>query len=111
MSGTTVSLYGVESLEASDPNKAAFDLLQNNASFLSSTRTTTNATYAAALDAVSVSGLNLFTGTPGIPTGTSATSLTSLNAQWGGSATGTGTSTSSATANTVNGSIDNTAPF
>ena len=111
VSGTTVSLYGVESLEASDPNKAAFDLLQNNASFLSSTRTTTNATYAAALDAVSVSGLNLFTGTPGIPTGTSATSLTSLNAQWGGSATGTGTSTSSATANTVNGSIDNTAPF
>ena len=111
VSGTTVSLYGVESLEASDTNKTAYDALQNNASFLSSTRTTTNATYAAALDAVSVSGLNLFTGTPGIPTGTSATSLTSLNAQWGGSATGTGTSTSSATANTVNGSIDNTAPF
>ena len=110
VSGNTVSLYGVESLAASDANKAAFDVLQSSASFLASTRTTTNTTYAAALDAVSVSGLSLFTGT-GIPTGTSATSLTSLNAQWGGSATGTGTSTSSATANTVNGSIDNTAPF
>ena len=110
VSGNTVSLYGVESLEASDTNKTAYDALQNNTSFLSSTRTTTNTTYAAALDAVSVTGLNLFTGT-GVPTGSSATDLTKLNAQWGGSATGTGTSTSSATANTVNGSIDNTAPF
>lgn len=105
-----MSLYGVESLEASDTNKTAYDALQNNTSFLSSTRTTTNTTYAAALDAVSVTGLNLFTGT-GVPTGSSATDLTKLNAQWGGSATGTGTSTSSATANTVNGSVDNTAPF
>jgi hypothetical protein len=110
VTGNTVSLYGVESLDASDTNKAAFDALQNSTSFLSSTRTTANTTYAAGLDAVTVSGLNLFTGT-GVPTGTSATSLTSLNAQWGGSTTASSTSTSSATANTVNGSIDNTAPF
>jgi len=110
VSGNTVSLYGVESLEASDPNKAAFDLLQNNASFLSSTRTKTNTTYAAALDAVTVSGSNLFTGT-GIPTEASATDLTKLNAQWGNGTPGTGTSASNAGTNSVNGSKDDTAPF
>jgi hypothetical protein len=110
VSGNTVSLYGVESLDASDSNKSAFDTLQNSSTFLSSTRTTTNTVYAANLDAVTVSGLNLFTGT-GVPTGTSATSLTSLNAQWGNGTPGSGTSASNAGTNTVNGSVDNTAPF
>ncbi len=110
VSGNVVSLYGVESLDASDSNKSAFDTLQNSSTFLSSTRTTTNTVYAANLDAVTVSGLNLFTGT-GVPTGTSATSLTSLNAQWGNGTPGSGTSASNAGTNTVNGSVDNTAPF
>lgn len=110
VSGNAVSLYGVESLESTDTNKTAFDLLLNNSAFLSSTRTSSNSTYSANLDALSVSSLNLFTGT-GVPIGTSATDLTKLNAQWGGSSSATGTSTANATANTVNGSIDNTAPF
>ena len=110
VSGNTVSLYGVESLDASDANKAAFDTLQNSTSFLTSTRTTADTTYAATLNASTVNLLDLFTGVS-VPQGTSATTLTSLNAMWGNGTPGTGTSTSSAGTNTVNGSVDNTAPF
>jgi hypothetical protein len=110
VSGNTVSLYGVESLDSTDANKSAFDTLQNSSSFLTAARTTSNTTYPASLDAVSVSALNLFTGT-NVPTGTSATDLTKLNAQWGNGTPGTGISSSSAGTNSVNGSVDNTAPF
>ena len=108
VSGTTATLYGVESLEATDSNKSAFDTLY--AKLLTSTRTTTNAVYPAAMDASTVSTLNLFTGT-GIPVGNSATALTNLNAQWGNGTPGTGTSSATAGTNSVNGSTDNTAPF
>jgi len=118
VSGNTVSLYGVESLDASDANKSAFDALQNATSFTpisSAVRTTSNTTYAAAFDATSVYNLNLFTGT-NIPNtaqgaGGSATDLTKLNAQWGNGTPETGTSSSTAGTNSVNGSSDNTAPF
>lgn len=110
ISSNTVSMYGVESLESSDSNKVAFDALQNNSSFLSSTRSSSNSIYSANLDAATVSSLNLFTGI-GIPVGTSATSLTSLNSQWGNGTPGTGSSSSTAGTNTINGSSDNTAPF
>lgn len=113
VSGNTVSLYGVSSLDASDPNKASYDALQNNSSFTpiaNAVRQTSNTTYSAAFDAPTVYSLNLFTGT-GVPVGSSATSLTSLNAQWGNGTPGTGTSSATAGTNPVNGSSDNTAPF
>lgn len=113
VSGNTVSLYGVESLDSTDANKSAFDALQNASSFSaisSAVRTTSNTTYPAAFDATSVYALNLFTGT-NVPTGTSATDLTKLNAQWGNGTPSNGTSSSTAGTNSVNGSSDNTAPF
>ncbi len=105
-----VSLYGVESLDVADTNKLAFDILENNSTFLNATRTASNTTYAANLDAVNVAAINLFSGTS-IPKGTSATNLTNLNAQWGNGTPGTGTSSATAGTNTVNGTVDNTAPF
>jgi len=110
VTGGAVSLHGVESLDVTDTNKSAFDALENNSTFLNSTRTASNTTYAANLDAVNVAAINLFTGTS-IPKGTSATNLTNLNAQWGNGTPGTGTSSATAGTNTVNGTVDNTAPF
>ena len=109
LSGSTATLYGVESLDASDANKTEFDTLENNTAFLNYVRTTSNTTYPASFDAVNVAALNLFTGA-GVPSGTSATNLTNLNARWGdGNSTGTA-STATAGSNFINGSSDNTAP-
>lgn len=107
VNGSTVSLYGVESLEASDSNKSSFDSLQNLLS--STTRNTSSTSYQADFSPDKISNLNLFTGL-NVPAGTTANTLPSINAVWG-NGTGTGTSTANATANAVNGSADNTAPF
>ncbi len=110
VSGSTSSLYGVESLDTTDANYTAFNTLETNSSFLNFIRTTSNQTYSAAFDVSSVGALNLFQGT-NIPLGTSAANLTNLNAQWGGDPAGSGTSSATAPSNFINGSIDNTAPF
>ncbi|MBE7412570.1 MAG: hypothetical protein L6Q54_14225 [Leptospiraceae bacterium] len=106
--GSNASLYGVESLAANDALYTDFKALQDN--LATAPRTTANTTYPASMDAASIASINLFTGV-GIPTGSSATALTSLNAQWGNGTPFNGTSSSSAGTNSVNGSSDNTAPF
>ncbi|MBP7281024.1 MAG: hypothetical protein KBA66_05575 [Leptospiraceae bacterium] len=97
--GNMASLYGVQSLDSSDANKATFDALYSQ--LATSARTTSDGTYAAGLDANTISTINIVTGV-GIPVGSTANTLPSFNAQWGDGSAGT---------NSVNGSSNNSAPF
>ncbi len=108
VTGSAVSLYGVESLDPTDTNKVAFDVLQ--ALLPSTTRTTASTTYAANFAPNIVPTLNLFTGV-GLNAGTTANTLPSLNVLWGATNPTPGTSSASGTANSVNGSKDDVAPF
>ncbi len=107
-SGSNATLYGVESLDLADSNRAAFTNLQ--VLLLTTTRSSTSREYQADFSPTAISNLNLFTGV-NVPQGTTPNTFPSINAMWGGNTAGTGISTANATANTVNGSADNTAPF
>jgi hypothetical protein len=108
-SGDSVKLYGVESLDATDANKISYAALE--VLLPASTRAITSTTYVANFTPSIVPTLNLFTTGAGLNAGTTANTLPSINVYWGGTNPNPGFSNASGTANSVNGSKDDVAPF